>query len=326
MDVPHGRSRRGHRRPGSRSRSVRGSSPARRATCERPAFDAGARRGGRHRGDRRRPRRRAAVPGRPRRVPRLRPRPALERLPSIAAADQDLPPLRLALHDWVVAWDRRTGPRGSVAGRSTATPRRSTRRLRRAARRAAARARRRAAGRPGATPTPLDLRVEPRSRRVRGRRRVRPGAIAHGDIYQANLTRRLEAPFGGDPWPLYRRLRTGDPSLFAAYLDLGPSPLTGAPRAIAVRVAGAIPVRRRGGPSPRPPDQGHPAARPRPRRTTGALARELLASAKDRAENVMIVDVLRNDLGRVCAPGHASASRACAGSNGPRPCSTSSRP
>ena len=46
--------------------------------------------------------------------------------------------------------------------------------------------------------------------------------IARGDIYQANLTRRLEAPFDGDPWPLYRRLRTGDPSLFAAYLDLGP--------------------------------------------------------------------------------------------------------
>ena len=41
--------------------------------------------------------------------------------------------------------------------------------------------------------------------------------IADGDIYQANLTRRLEAPFDGDPWDLYRRLRTGDPSLFSAY-------------------------------------------------------------------------------------------------------------
>src|SRR5262249_57021299 len=57
-------------------------------------------------------------------------------------------------------------------------------------------------------------------------------AIADGEIYQANLTRRLEAPFRGDPWPLYRRLRTGDPALFAAYLDLGASPFTGAPRAI----------------------------------------------------------------------------------------------
>ena len=55
---------------------------------------------------------------------------------------------------------------------------------------------------------------------------------ADGEIYQANLTRRLEAPFHGDPWPLYRRLRTGDPSLFSAYLDLGPSPETGRPRAL----------------------------------------------------------------------------------------------
>ena len=46
-------------------------------------------------------------------------------------------------------------------------------------------------------------------------------SIAKGEIYQANLTRRLATPFRGDPWPLYRRLRTGDPALFAAYLELG---------------------------------------------------------------------------------------------------------
>src|SRR5204863_2041327 len=45
--------------------------------------------------------------------------------------------------------------------------------------------------------------------------------IAQGAIYQANLTRRLATPFDADPWPLYRRLRTGDPSLFSAYVDLG---------------------------------------------------------------------------------------------------------
>jgi para-aminobenzoate synthetase component 1 len=135
-------------------------------------------------------------------------------------------------------------------------------------------------------------------------------SIADGDIYQANLTRRLEASFRGDPWPLYRRLRTGDPALFAAYLDLGASPLTGARRAIVSA-------------SPEPflsvSGDGHVATNPikgtrprgRDREDDRRLARELLASEKDRAENVMIVDVLRNDLGRVCRPGSVRVPRLC---------------
>jgi para-aminobenzoate synthetase component 1 len=134
--------------------------------------------------------------------------------------------------------------------------------------------------------------------------------IARGEIYQANLTRRLEAPFDGDPWQPYRRLRTGDPSLFSAFLDLGPSPETGRPRALLSA-------------SPEPflsvdPDglvKTDPIKGTRPRgrdRTEDrALARELLASSKDRAENVMIVDVLRNDLGRVCRPGSVRVPRLC---------------
>jgi para-aminobenzoate synthetase component 1 len=135
-------------------------------------------------------------------------------------------------------------------------------------------------------------------------------SIADGQIYQANLTRRLATSFRADPWPLYRQLRTGDPSLFAAFLDLGPSPLTGAPRAIASA-------------SPEPflsasPDgevQTNPIKGTRPRGRDRAddrrLARELLTSEKDRAENVMIVDVLRNDLGRVCRPGSVRVPRLC---------------
>ncbi len=134
--------------------------------------------------------------------------------------------------------------------------------------------------------------------------------IVAGDIYQANLTRRLETPFEDDPWPRYRRLRTGDPSLFSAYLDLGPSPETGRPRAMLSA-------------SPEPflsvDAQGRVATDPikgtRPRGRDGledrALARELLGSAKDRAENVMIVDVVRNDLGRVCDPGSVRVPRLC---------------
>ena len=140
-------------------------------------------------------------------------------------------------------------------------------------------------------------------------RRIRDH-IAAGDLYQANLTRRLETPFDGDPWDLYRRLRTGDPSLFSAYLDLGPSQLTGRPRALlsaspepflSVDAEGVVKTDPIKGTRPR----GRDAASDR------ALARELLSSAKDRAENVMIVDVLRNDLGRVCRPGSVRVPRLC---------------
>ena len=68
-----------------------------------------------------------------------------------------------------------------------------------------------------------DARSGPAPRAATGSTRVEAvrAAIGRGEIYQANLTRRLEAPFRGDPWPLFRRLRTGDPALFAGYLDLG---------------------------------------------------------------------------------------------------------
>ena len=257
----------------------------------------------------------------------------LERLPPPPDDDQDLPALRLALHDWVIAWDRRTG-RAWLGGRALdddaarldrrlADVRLRLRRehLERAASRAiddvatggvggAA-----AAARAGALEFTSSL---DRPAYEAGVESIRD-EIAAGSIYQANLTRRLAAPFAGDPWPLYRRLRTGDPSLFSAYLDLGP----GAPRHGSL--LGSAPARPRAilSASPEPflavTRTGHVSTDPikgtRPRGRTPtedrALARELLGSAKDRAENVMIVDVLRNDLGRVCRAGTVRVPRLC---------------
>jgi para-aminobenzoate synthetase component 1 len=229
----------------------------------------------------------------------------LERLPAIVPADQDLPILRLALHDWVVAWDRRTG-HAWLGGRALdGDGWRLARRLDDVHARLVSRQR-------PADPTAHRLVFRSgldRSAYQAGVERVRQH-VARGDIYQANLTRRLEAAFDGDPWELYRRLRTGDPSLFSAYLDLGPGQLTGRPRALlsaspepflsvdGVGVVTTDPIK---GTRPRGRD------RDEDRR----LARELLASAKDRAENVMIVDVLRNDLGRVCRPGSVRVPRLC---------------
>jgi para-aminobenzoate synthetase component 1 len=232
---------------------------------------------------------------------------ALERLPAKAPADQDLPPIRLALHDWVVAWDRRSG-HAWLGGRALDQDMgRLDRRLDDVHARLTA-----PAGLPE-EPTPQGPLVFrsglDRVAYEAGVRRIREH-IARGDLYQANLTRRLETAFDGDPWALYRRLRTGDPSLFSAYLDLGPGPLSGRPRALlsaspepflSVDADGEVKTDPIKGTRPR----GRDAA------TDRALARELLSSVKDRAENVMIVDVLRNDLGRVCRPGSVRVPRLC---------------
>jgi para-aminobenzoate synthetase component 1 len=243
----------------------------------------------------------------------------LERLPSMAEDDQGLPPLRLALHDWVVAWDRRTG-HAWLGGRAVDDDgRRLARRLDEVHARLTT---------PAATAVPAaaegtadtsDVSGPGDAFRFRsslsrqayeaGVERVRDH-IARGDLYQANLTRRLETPFGGDAWALYRRLRTGDPSLFSAYLDLGASQETGRPRALLSASPEPFLSLDADGVVATDPIKGT-RPRGRDRAEDRALACELLASGKDRAENVMIVDVLRNDLGRVCEPGTVRVPRLC---------------
>jgi len=123
--------------------------------------------------------------------------------------------------------------------------------------------------------------------------------IASGEIFQMNLCRRLEAALPAPGiWPFYRRLRAASPAELGAFLDLGEE------RAV-LSISPELFLALRGG------RDGVVESRPikgtRPRganpREDRALARELAESAKDRAELTMIVDVVRNDLGRVCATG-----------------------
>ncbi len=120
------------------------------------------------------------------------------------------------------------------------------------------------------------------------------GRIAAGDVYQVNLTDSFAAPFDGDPLALYAALARAQRGSYHAYLDLGGTVIASASPELFVRwTDGVLESRPMKGTRPRGPDAAADAA----------LATELHASAKDRAENVMIVDLIRNDLSRLAELG-----------------------
>ena len=118
--------------------------------------------------------------------------------------------------------------------------------------------------------------------------------IRAGDIIQTVLSQRFEIPFRGDSLDVYRALRLINPSPYMFLLDLGESALVGSSPEIHVRNEhGRVRVRPIAGTRPRDPDPGRDSR----------LEDELLADPKERAEHIMLVDLARNDLGRVCVPG-----------------------
>jgi para-aminobenzoate synthetase/4-amino-4-deoxychorismate lyase len=118
--------------------------------------------------------------------------------------------------------------------------------------------------------------------------------IAAGDTYQCNLTDRLETAFTGDPYALYARLATAQRGAYHAYLDLGRHVIASAsPELFFERAGDTIRTRPMKGTA----ERGRSAAQDREQ------ARRLRSSAKEQAENLMIVDLLRNDLSRIAELG-----------------------
>ncbi|CZQ93313.1 aminodeoxychorismate synthase component I [Trichococcus ilyis] len=118
--------------------------------------------------------------------------------------------------------------------------------------------------------------------------------IRSGDIYQVNMTQRFQCRTEASPYELYTRLRSINPAPFAAYLDFGMGQLlSSSPERFLQIRNGKV--------------QTRPIKGTRPRGATeqedSANRQELLESEKDRAELLMIVDLMRNDLGRVCKTG-----------------------
>jgi len=233
----------------------------------------------------------------------------LERLPSPGFDDLDLPELCLGLYDWTIAWDH-------VEGRtwlfSTGLPKGGGPRSERAEARARMVRERLAAGatKPGppaqdrwassaraAGPPTHAVSGMPgvsstfsRAGYLRAVERTREYIWA-GDIFQANLSQRLEAEVSDHPFALYTRLRHRNPAPFAAYFDIGRAVVVSASPERFLRLSGeCVETRPIKGTSPRGWTPRHDSA----------LGEALSESEKDRAENVMIVDLLRNDLSKVC--------------------------
>jgi para-aminobenzoate synthetase component I len=210
-----------------------------------------------------------------------------ERIPTVAAADVDMPDLAVGIYDWAVVVDHRDRRTWLVGqGRDERTFAQWPALVERL--------------HAPSTKVPAPFRVlSPASsnfsresyaavfRRVQHHIRV-------GDCYQVNLTQRFRARAEGDAWHAHLKLREINPAPFAAFLDLPDGRIVCSSPELFLRVeAGRVETKPIKGTRPRAADP----VRDR------ELAEALRESPKDRAENVMIVDLLRNDLGKACLPG-----------------------
>jgi para-aminobenzoate synthetase component 1 len=240
----------------------------------------------------------------------------LERLPAPRYDDLALDDVVLGIYDWVVAWDHPSRRAWLI---STGIPETEEVAREARARERAAWVRDRLGGSAPAAanhgPMPAERSAHPPSYPVEGGwwdprleirssfthadyldavQRVRDYIYA-GDIFQANLSQRFEAPLQEPAWNLYARLRLGNAAPFAAYMDLPNATILSASpeRFLHIDRRGRVETRPIKGTRPRGLGPEHDAA----------LGHALTESEKDRAENLMIVDLMRNDLSRVCLPG-----------------------
>ncbi len=234
----------------------------------------------------------------------------VEKLPSTAVDDLQLPECYLAFYDAVIAFDHLEGRSYVVA---TGFPETGSARLARAEVRLEE-LRRTLTGAPrpddyeeALFDQPVESPVGLSSNfthegYVEAVQAVRDYIMA-GDIFQANISQRFDADMPLHPYDLYRRLRRINPAPFASYLNLdGVTVVSSSPERFLLVRGDMVETRPVKGTRPRGKDEA----------SDKALARELVQSIKDQAEHVMIVDLERNDLGRVCRYGTVRVSELAA--------------
>ena len=222
----------------------------------------------------------------------------IEKLPERAVDDLQLPECCFGFYDLILAFDNLLGKTFIV---STGFPELDEkRRLRRARERLEEFKERltrlsRNGGVPTPKPTATGGQISPRSNftheaYIEAVEKARQ-YIIDGDIFEVNISQRFETEISITPWELYLRLKQLNPAPFAAYLDFDEVVIVSSSPERFIRCQGdRVETRPIKGTAPR-------GKTPREDR---AKARELLSSSKDHAENMMIVDLERNDLGRVC--------------------------
>jgi para-aminobenzoate synthetase component 1 len=215
----------------------------------------------------------------------------IERLPETAVDDLGLPDLQLGFYDVILAFDHQSEQAHLVVG---APDGREAEALSKGRRWAQALKRAPLLGAPLAAESTGPVRSSFTKADYFKAVEQALTYIGNGDIYQVNLAQRFTCPYPFTGWDLYRRLRATTPAPFAAFLEMGSwQVVSGSPERFITVQDGKIETR---------PIKG---TRPRGRtpEEDRANAQELLESEKDGAELVMIVDLQRNDLGRVCAHG-----------------------
>jgi len=230
----------------------------------------------------------------------------IEHLPSTATDDLQLPECYLAFYDLILTFDHLEGKTYIVS--SGFPEQNEEKRSKRAAERIQELKVRLLAGLSHSNPRHRSLNTNPYSLRSDTKHGVKIRSnfthqeylnaveaarehIAAGDIFQVNLSQRFEADLAVSPYKLYQHLRQINPAPFAAYLNFDEVTILSASPERFLKVTGDL-------------VETCPMKGTRPRGSSEAedesLAKDLQNSIKDRAENIMIVDLERNDLGRVC--------------------------
>ncbi|ADE55408.1 aminodeoxychorismate synthase component I [Coraliomargarita akajimensis] len=214
----------------------------------------------------------------------------LERMPELANDDREIPDLHFALYDQIAAFNHQSGELWLVAHDFYRSPEPALEELE-AGLRAARAPEQRAVAQLGDWNWSLG-----RPAFCRAVEKVRE-YIASGDVYQVNLSRRARCRFKGDALALYQFLRQRNPAPYGAYLSIdGLDLFSTSPEQLLVKRGRRLETRPIKGTRPRGRDAVEDAAQ----------MASLEQSAKDRAELLMIVDLERNDLGRVAEWGSVS--------------------